>query len=182
MESGAEPGVVEHDIGRVHACGNQILPHRHRLVIALQRVIAAQQQVVYLAAVVGVQRALNAVAIILVDHPCAVILGGAEHHAHLTVGEILQVIKDGAVFQLIQRSRPSTINSSMPTRQTGCKTRFNMGMARSWMKFNSGYFTRPVSARNSDSTEGFSATWRTFLSAGRFTPAGRGRSSCSLTP
>lgn len=28
-------------------------------------------------------------------------------------------------------------------------------MARSWMKFNSGYFTRLVSARNSDSTEGF---------------------------
>jgi hypothetical protein len=30
-----------------------------------------------------------------------------------------------------------------------------MEMARSWMKFNSGYFTRLVSARNSDSTEGF---------------------------
>jgi selenocysteine lyase/cysteine desulfurase len=83
----------------------------------LQRVIAAQQQVIHLAAVVGVQRALNSVTVILIDHAGAVILGGAEHHANLTIGQVLQVIKDvGAVFQLIQRSRPSTINSSMPTR------------------------------------------------------------------
>ncbi len=91
---GAEARVVEHDVGRIDACGNQILPHRHRFVIALQGVIAAQQQVVHLAAVIGVQRALNAVAIILVDHPGAVIFGGAEHHAHLAIGQVLQVIKD----------------------------------------------------------------------------------------
>ncbi len=38
---GAETGVVEDDISRVHARGNQILTHRHRFVIALQGVIPA---------------------------------------------------------------------------------------------------------------------------------------------
>ena len=85
----AESGVVEHDIGRVDACGNQIFAHRHRLVIALQRVIAAQQQIVHLAAVIGVQRALNTIPVILIYDASAVILGGAKHHTNLTVGEIL---------------------------------------------------------------------------------------------
>ncbi len=95
----AEPGVVEHDVGRVNACGNQIFAHRHRLVIALQRVIAAQQQIVHLAAVIGVERALNTVAIVLINDAGAIILGGTEHHAHLTVGEVLKVIEDvGSCF------------------------------------------------------------------------------------
>ena len=60
----------------------------------MQSVIAAQQQVVDLAAVVGVQRALNAVTVILIDDAGAVVLGGAEHHANLTIGQVLQVVKD----------------------------------------------------------------------------------------
>ncbi len=91
---GSETSVVEHDIRRINACGNQILTHGDRLIIALLRVVTAQQQVVDLAAVVGIERPLNTVTVILVNHPGAVVLGGTEYHADLAVGQILKVIKD----------------------------------------------------------------------------------------
>ncbi len=91
---GAEPGIIQHDIRRIDACGNQIFSHRHGFVIALQRIIATQQQVIDLATVIGIQRALNTVAIILVDHAGAVILGGAKYDADLTVGQVLKIIED----------------------------------------------------------------------------------------
>ncbi len=37
----AEPGVVEHDICRINAGGNQVFTHGDWFVVALQRVIAA---------------------------------------------------------------------------------------------------------------------------------------------
>lgn len=52
-----EAGIVQHDIGRIDAAFNQVPTHGHRFIVALQSIIAAQQQIVDLAAVVGVQRA-----------------------------------------------------------------------------------------------------------------------------
>ena len=89
-----ETRVVEHDIGRIDASGNQVFAHGDRFVIALQRIIAAQQQVIHFAAVIRVQRALNAVTVILINYPGAVILGGTQHNADLTIGQVLQVVKD----------------------------------------------------------------------------------------
>ena len=84
-----ETRIVQHNIRRIDAGFNQIAAHGHRLVIALQRVIAAEQQIVHLAAVVGVHRTLNPVTIILVDNPGTVVLGGTEHDADLAVGQVL---------------------------------------------------------------------------------------------
>ena len=85
MESSAEAGVVQHDIARRHAGGDQIATHGHRFVVALLGIIAAQQQILHLAAVIGVDRSLNAVTVVLVDHAGAIILGGAEHYADLAM-------------------------------------------------------------------------------------------------
>ena len=90
----AETGIVQHDIRRIDAAFNQVPAHGHRFIVALQSIIAAQQQIVDLAAVVGVQRALDAVAVILIDHPGAVVFSGAQHHADLAVGEVLQLVID----------------------------------------------------------------------------------------
>ncbi len=89
-----EARVIQHDIFRRHAGFDQIAAHGHRLVIALQRVVAAQQQIVDLAAVVGVQRPLDAVTVILVDDAGTVVLRGAKHDTHLAIGKILQLVVD----------------------------------------------------------------------------------------
>ena len=90
----AETGIVQHDIRRIDAAFNQVPAHRHRFIVALQSIIAAQQEIVDLAAVVGVERALNAVTIVLINHARAIVLGGTEHHPNLAVGQILEFIID----------------------------------------------------------------------------------------
>jgi len=91
---GAETRVIKHDILRVYPGGNQILAHGDRLVVALLGIVAAQQQVVHLAAVVGVQRTLNAVAIVLINDSGAVILSSTQHDPNLAIGQILQIVVD----------------------------------------------------------------------------------------
>ena len=91
---GTEAGIVQYDIRGIDAAFNQVPTHGHRFIVALQSIIAAQQEIVDLAAVVGVQRTLDAVAVILIDHPGAVVFSGAQHHADLAVGEVLQLVID----------------------------------------------------------------------------------------
>lgn len=89
-----ETGIIQHDIAGRHAGGDQIAAHGHRLVVALLGIVAAQQQVFHFAAVIGINRALNAVAIILVDHAGAVIFGRAQYHADLAMRQALQFVID----------------------------------------------------------------------------------------
>ena len=91
---GTETGIVQYDIRGIDAAFNQVPTHGHRFIVALQSIIAAQQEIVDLAAVVGVQRTLDAVTVILIDDAGAVIFGGAQHHTDLTVGQVLQFIID----------------------------------------------------------------------------------------
>ena len=81
-----EPGVIKHDVSGIDTCGNQIFTHRHGFVVALLRVVAAQQQIVYLSTVIGVQCALNAVAVILVDDAGAIVFRRAQDHTDLAIG------------------------------------------------------------------------------------------------
>ncbi|MNI77119.1 hypothetical protein D3C73_1333930 [compost metagenome] len=49
-----ETGVIKHDVGRIDASGNQIFTHRHRFVVVLLGIVAAEQQIIHLTAVIRV--------------------------------------------------------------------------------------------------------------------------------